>query len=107
MQCKDIPDLPILQFLAGPYDGWPVPGWGTWFWGRVYKPENSVVRAMPEGIPAKLVRAKMAMLIRRGLVDGCSCGCRGDYELTSKGEAYLASRRNQQGEIAYDQARDV
>jgi hypothetical protein len=32
-----------------------------------------------------LAWAKMNMLIRRGLVHGCPCGCRGDYELTVKG----------------------
>jgi predicted transcriptional regulator len=47
---------------------------------------------MPDETPVKLARAKMGMLIRRGLVDGCTCGCRGDFELTAKG-ADLLSRR--------------
>lgn len=84
MQCKDIPDRPILAFLSG------LGRWGTWFEcasGELY--DNSVQNAMPAITPEKLARAKMAMLIRRGLVDGCSCGCRGDYEITEKGLAYL------------------
>jgi hypothetical protein len=36
-------------------------------------------KAFPN-IPAKVMRAKMASLIRRGLVTGCTCGCRGDFE---------------------------
>ncbi|MBV8060794.1 MAG: hypothetical protein JO253_04630 [Alphaproteobacteria bacterium] len=97
MQCKDIPDLPILQFLADldASDEWPT-SWGTW---HVYEyegqpsPPNSVTRAMPdkEATPSKLVQAKMRGLIERGLVDGCTCGCRGDYELTEKGIAMLAA----------------
>jgi hypothetical protein len=83
MQCKDIPDRPILEFLLG-LNG----RWGTWF---TYEPmpDNTVVLAMPKGTPEKLVCAKMRQLIKRGLVDGCDCGCRGDYVLTDKGRAAL------------------
>ena len=35
-------------------------------------------------IPEKVVRAKAKRLIRRGLVTGCTCGCRGDFEITSE-----------------------
>jgi hypothetical protein len=77
LQAKDIPDEPILAFLAGPSDGWPVCGWATSFPGF----PNSVQNAMPPGVPEKLARAKMASLIRRGLVHGCACGCRGDYRI--------------------------
>lgn len=85
--CKDIPDEPVLRFLLDGRDqtGWRVPGWATWFAGY----DNSVQQAMPPHTPAKLARAKMAMLIRRGLVSGCTCGCRGDFEITSKGLAFL------------------
>lgn len=83
MQCKDIPDLPILQFLAS------LKGeWANWH-GNNY--DNSVTRAMPEETPPKVVLAKMAMLMKRGLVDGCNCGCRGDFVLTDKGREYLAT----------------
>jgi hypothetical protein len=75
IQCKDIPDEPILHYLAQH--------------GRVmrFHPRlgPSVVEAMPEGISERLVLAKMASMIRRGLVDGCACGCRGDFEITDKG----------------------
>lgn len=30
-------------------------------------------------IPEKVVRAKAKRLITRGFVDGCACGCRGDF----------------------------
>lgn len=29
--------------------------------------------------PPKVVMAKLRSMIRRGLMDGCACGCRGDF----------------------------
>ena len=29
--------------------------------------------------PYKVLRAKCARLVKRGLLDGCTCGCRGDF----------------------------
>ena len=106
MQCKDIPIAPVLAFIAKVERGetyWtPSPemalGWGTdpiphssatWFWSEDYKPENSVVRGMPEGVNEKLALAKMRKLIAQGYVSGCACGCRGDFELTDKGREAL------------------
>ncbi|MFH2045132.1 MAG: hypothetical protein ABIK92_08285 [Pseudomonadota bacterium] len=51
----------------------------------------TVQDVMPNGIHGKLQVAKMKSLIRRGLVDGCDCGCRGDFEITRKGVEYLAN----------------
>lgn len=31
-------------------------------------------------IPEKVVLAKAKRLIERGLINGCACGCRGDFE---------------------------
>lgn len=87
MQCKDIPDQPILAFLRA-LDG----RWANWF-GNEF--DNSVTLAMPTGTPPKLALAKMRMLIRLDLVDGCPCGCRGDFVLTDKGYAELARLENQ------------
>lgn len=85
MQCKDIPTQPVLQFLSG------LSGGATWFDCRPEHPlfDNSVLWAMPEGTVAKLARAKMAGLIRQGLVEGCACGCRGNFVLTEKGRQTL------------------
>lgn len=32
-----------------------------------------------DDMPRKVVQAKAKSLIRRGLADGCTCGCRGDF----------------------------
>lgn len=78
MQCKDIPDEPILEFLA--IHG----GIGCHAWNLEGEDgERSVLNAMPKGTPEKLALAKMKSLIRRGMVTGCGCGCRGDFELAA------------------------
>jgi hypothetical protein len=75
-QCKDIPDRPILEFLA------KNPGkWHCRYGGY----ENSVTNAMPEWVDDGLALAKMRQLYRRGVAYGCTCGCRGDFEITEKG----------------------
>lgn len=81
MQCKDIPETPILQFLLKVKAG---KAFATWYCGD-FLPENSVVRAMPEGVSGKLAIAKMKAMIKKGLVDGCPCGCRGDFKITDRG----------------------
>lgn len=94
MQCKDIPTVPVLAFLAycetAQFER--CAHWGSMLVrddGSLF--ENSVQHAMPANVPAKLARAKMGSLVRRDLVDGCTCGCRGDFELTKKGRAFLAA----------------
>lgn len=99
MQCKDIPDRPILDFLAAVERGEIIqrytiggvttvrPSAGaTIFEGF----ENSVHRAIDHRYhQPNLVRAKMRSLIKRGLVSGCTCGCRGDFRLTPSGRANI------------------
>lgn len=82
MQCKDIPTIPILIHVK------KHGGIGcSWFSGD----ERDVVNAMPRGTPEKLRFTKMKNLIHKGLIDGCPCGCRGDYELSTKGEKLIDS----------------
>lgn len=78
MQCKNIPTISILKFLAENPDRWH-----NWY----FMNEKDVRHAMPNGfnIDEKLVLAKMRVLIKKGLVDGCPCGCRGDFTITQKG----------------------
>jgi hypothetical protein len=80
MKCKDIPDRPILEMLAK-----NPTRYHNWCFGN----EFDVCRAMPPETPEKLRLAKMRMMIRRGVVDGCPCGCRGNFVITEKGLAEL------------------
>lgn len=43
-------------------------------------------------IPDKVFRAKTQKLINQGLLYGCACGCRGDYEVTKQGLEFIAAR---------------
>lgn len=36
-------------------------------------------------LPPKVIIAKAKRLIGRGLIEGCDCGCRGDFEFTAEG----------------------
>jgi len=83
MQSKDIPDRPILELLASlPGNQWAM---------RYRDASPSIIPAFPAEVNDKLVLAKMRALVRRGLVDGCVCGCRGDFTITQKGRDFLAS----------------
>lgn len=72
MQCKDIPDRPVLEFLR------KLDGVGATWFDYEPRPPNTVLRAMPTGTPEKLALAKMRMLMRRGLAGYRVCtGLRG------------------------------
>lgn len=83
-QAKHIPERPILEHLER-FEG----VWCNWCFGD----ERDVHNAMPTGIPDKVVLAKMRALMERGLVVGCGCGCRGDFEITMAGLEALAAMR--------------
>jgi hypothetical protein len=57
----------------------------------------TVLDAFPPDVPDRLLLAKMDGLIRRGLVDGCTCGCRGDFVLTAKGREVIGLQRGPLG----------
>lgn len=85
LQCKHIPDRPILEFLRSLNGEWA--NWSS------FGDDNSVRRAMPAGTPCLLVIAKMRQMMHRGVVDGCPCGCRGDFVITAKGLSEIGGKR--------------
>lgn len=84
MQVKDVNKVAVLKRIAeieaSGRSGTLFPGF-----------DNSVNTSMPEGTPEKLQYAVMRNLISKGLVDGCCCGCRGDFVLTAKGAELVAT----------------
>ncbi len=60
-----------------------------WPADRLHWVHLDVVEACLPLFPSALIRAKAGALIRRGLLTGCACGCRGDLELTDEGAAFL------------------
>jgi len=48
---------------------------------RGYPADRWSVAARCADVPEKIVYAKLRRLVKRGLLTGCPCGCRGDYEV--------------------------
>lgn len=82
MQCKDIDSDKIIMWLHKntTHEKYATHGRGFGM--------PTIKDCMPKETPIKLQLAKMAMLIKRGLVEGCICGCMGDFRLTVNGEEY-------------------
>lgn len=64
VQAKDVPEFVVLDFLKR--EG-------------ISSTDRVVYYALGNRYPRKVVAAKLAALLRRRLVDGCPCGCRGDW----------------------------
>lgn len=96
---RDIPDVTFLRAVARCQEADPRMPNG-WRWAlrddvtRVLggiPPDANVSSSEVPGVPWKVVLAKFRRVRDRGLVDGCDCGCRGDFELTEAGRELLAS----------------
>jgi hypothetical protein len=74
MQCKDIPDEVFLNAVRRTpgIGGRP----GSW---RTRWDVQRELEAEVGWLPENLFIAKACGLMRRGLLGGCPCGCRGDY----------------------------
>jgi hypothetical protein len=79
MQCKDIPDVPLVRFIAEKQREKNL-------WVNTWDFDETPYANLPDN----LLRAKMGQLIKRGLITGCNCGCRGDYEITIKGLLFIS-----------------
>lgn len=75
LQAKDVPEHVILNVLESAPHHW----WSSW---RGFG-EYSLPDAAPElaAVPWKVLNAKLDNMQRRGVIDGCSCGCRGDWHI--------------------------
>lgn len=86
MQAKDISDISVVEAIRRlRTTDWPIVGGrphGETRWVSIMELEQVFPSA-----PHKVVLAKARALIRKGLITGCACGCRGDFELTDAGEA--------------------
>lgn len=87
IQAKHVPEAVIFTRLLH------APGWMYTFEIAEWMDSDALARnfySSPElrGVPWKVLQAKLKALRRRGLIDGCACGCRGDWELTTEGVAY-------------------
>ena len=90
MQAKDIDDIDFLKAVDAlsrtqpntSYLGdWMLPRWVMRYELEYFGPE-------------RVVLAKAKKLMNRGLLDGCPCGCRGDFVVTDDGQAFMTERGN-------------
>ncbi len=73
IQAKDISDMVMLEALAKTRGRNGVPRWSTLWETQAELPQ----------FPPKVVQAKLRSMIKRRVLMGCACGCRGDFELYS------------------------
>lgn len=103
IQAKHLKDEDVLKILAK-YQG----QWAFWssdnklsFWKDPVsfktvdkmedRPEETI---FGDSIPVKVIHAKYKSLVKRKLIGGCPCGCRGDFEITDKGLAVVGVERS-------------
>lgn len=92
-KASDLPDLLLLELVRACNEG-RCSGDESWGWhgGRpgynasgaeIGEPHwaNRFDLARATGAPAKVIQAKCSKLIKRGVLDGCACGCRGDFTI--------------------------
>lgn len=68
MQAKDIPDESIIATIEAQVKAQGHPA-----------TRRGIAEAL--GLNEKIVLAKLRKMVRRGLITGCACGCRGDFEV--------------------------
>jgi len=90
-QAKDIPDevmidlVSSLQNIQRAY----VDGRGLQYF-RTSSASRFDIQNLWPSVPEKVILAKLRRLINRDVIDGCACGCRGDFRvLTSEEQSHL------------------
>ncbi|AKZ59224.1 hypothetical protein SAM23877_6179 [Streptomyces ambofaciens ATCC 23877] len=73
MQCKDIPDATFLDAVR------TAPASSAIGWRNRWDVHEALEAVMGHEIPSNLLMAKARRLESRGLLGGCTCGCRGDW----------------------------
>lgn len=80
LQAKNVPEAEILRVLRLRPGKWHT----TFDYSGTYDPVKYMASFPKESpilaqFPEKVLRAKLRAMRSRGLVDGCCCGCRGDW----------------------------
>lgn len=87
MQCKDIPDEEFLEAIRTTTSLRQMRSAMIWDIQAVLSgyPEHLLADIRDwdheNYLPRKLVLAKARKLVLKGKIDGCYCGCRGDFEI--------------------------
>ena len=94
MKSADIPDALVIDLVMACNEGRCAggEGWHGGAPGYGHEPDQPVIghwqnrwdlgrdlnRVLETEVPEKVVLAKIEKMIRRGRLNGCGCGCRGD-----------------------------
>jgi hypothetical protein len=73
-QAKDLDDRLILSVLLRNRECW----WMSWPGFTHSLPDSAPELA---AVPWKVLNAKLTRMMARALIDGCKCGCRGDWHI--------------------------
>lgn len=104
MQAKDIDTVKVIELIRECNEARcdysaeaEARGWGSYHGGRPGHEEatlenpgvighwaNVIDLTDKLGVPRDVLLAKLKRLIEAGLVDGCACGCRGDFTVPNK-----------------------
>lgn len=77
MKAADIPDEVFAQAVREHRRGDPG-------WAQCWDVYPAISKALGADVPAKVCQAKARKLIARGVIDGCACGCRGDFRIPAE-----------------------
>lgn len=78
VQAKHVPEDEIIRVLSSG---------GNWTHWNVECRIGGCTQSIPRAssiiakFPEKVLLAKLTSMKRRGLIDGCNCGCRGDWTI--------------------------
>lgn len=74
-QAKNVPEDVILEIMRKEP--------GKWFTHYDWRHDACLPFHAPElrRFPEKVLRAKLSKMMKRGLINGCDCGCRGDWHI--------------------------
>jgi hypothetical protein len=83
-QCKHIPDdLMVCAVLLAPASDNGKPSSWRMRWDIAVELRQLLGEHAPAGLD-KIMMAKLAKLERRGILHGCTCGCRGDWHIPNE-----------------------
>lgn len=78
VQAKDVPEQAILEAVANPRLSIGISRWD--------------IADVVTGFPERVLLAKLRAMVKRKLINGCACGCRGDFSIAPLGRAVLEQR---------------
>jgi hypothetical protein len=88
-QAKDIPDQAMIDLIKGlqsiPKVYRDYPRGLTWYADKARWVTFNELCNVWSDIPPKVIQAKARRLILKGVIEGCWCGCRGDFHILENG----------------------